>query len=515
MLLAQADTLISLKAQSLAIKKRKLDWMQKHRLYFYQPYCDEQRAFHESKAKVRALIGPNRIGKSTAGGVEDICFWLGFRPYLLPDELKSLPVEELLANYEHLPEFVKTPLHPPTKVILIVSDWDVADDIWTQGKDETAGKFKQFIPAGAIDKVEKNNMGNICSYYLKTFGSQIIVDTQKSFINDPQSFEGKQHDMAHYDEPPDRKLRVAVSRGLVDRGGYEIFTLTPLREAWIKNEIVDRAPTSNGKIEVINVVENQNPHISREGWEDYKGKLTVDEYKARAKGLWIHLEGLIYKEFEPKLSNGKEGHLVKELSREWIYNNCVVDVALDPHPRQPHAILFMATAKDGRRFIFDEIFSDTFLPDLCKLWQVKEQYVELEVGVKVIKQLPVLNRIADPLAFDEDPEDGRKWADAFADEGIFLDKASKRKEAGITATREAFKARNLFICENCTRTIFEIQNYTWDEWKYGNDRNAKEKPKDKDDHMMENMYRLILLETEYVDLRTPSKPFKLKDLAAI
>lgn len=508
---AQQTEEITLRSQLLAIKRKKLAWLEQHKLYFFRPYCEEQKGFLESKAKIRALIGPNRIGKTTAGAVRKICQWLGFAPYLLPDELKLLPIDELLRNYNSLPPECKLRKAPPTKNIIIVSDWDVADDIWTVGEGDNAGKLKQLIPAGAIARIEKNNMGNICVYHLKHFGSQLILDTQKSFINDPQSFEGKQHDNALYDEPPHRLLRVAVARGLADSAGEEDFTLTPLREPWIKNEIVDKAPTSNGEIEVFSVNENRNPHISREGWNTYVAKLNVDEVKSRAEGQWIHLQGLVYKEFIPRLANDfvTPGHLVKEINKKWIYENCVVDIALDPHPRQPHAILFIATSKDGRRFIFDEVFSDVHLADLCSAWKTKEMFVQ---GGQVL-QLPVLNRIADPLAFDEDPEDGRKWADAFADEGIILDKASKRKEAGITATREAFKNRTLFITENCTRTIFEIQNYTWDEWKYTQDRNQKEKPKDKDDHMMENMYRLILLDTTYVDLRKPSRAFKLREYA--
>lgn len=523
MLLAPASEELHLRRQLLDIKQRKLAWMQQHRLYFFSPYCEEQRQFFASKAKVRLLVGPNRIGKTTCGAVEDISFCLGFRPWMLPEDLKTCPISELMEGYNSLPAECKTPFRPPVKWLVVVADWDIADDIWTTGTDDSAGKMKLYIPAGAIDgNPVKNNMGNICGYHFIN-GSQLMFETQKSFINDPQSFEGPNNDGVHYDEPPDRRMRVAIGRGLVDRGGYEIFTLTPLTEPWIKNEIADRAPASGGKIEVFGFSENRNPYISAEAWDDYVGTLNEDEKAARARGEWIHLKGLIYKEFIPKLAKDG-GHIVPPLDPKWLYENCVVDEALDPHPRQPHAVLFMATAKDGRRFIFDEIFSDSFLPELCKLWKAKELTVAdnfvKPANVVVIEGrkfvvLPVLNRISDPLAFDPDPEDGRMWADAFADEGIFLDKASKRKEAGISATRQAFKDKTLFICSNCTRTLFEIQNYTWDEWKYSSDRNVKEKPKDKDDHMMENMYRLILLDTRYVDMRVPSKAFKVKDLAEI
>ncbi len=40
-----------------------------------------------------------------------------------------------------------------------------------------------------------------------------------------------------YDEPPPRPHYIATSRGLIDNNGWSIFTLTPLKEAWIMDEL--------------------------------------------------------------------------------------------------------------------------------------------------------------------------------------------------------------------------------------------------------------------------------------
>ena len=49
------------------------------------------------------------------------------------------------------------------------------------------------------------------------------------------------------------------------------------------------------------------------------------------------------------------------------------------------------------------------------------------------------------------------------------------------------KQPSLYIFDDLIRTIFEIEGYMWDK--------ETQKPMDKDDHMMENLYRLTLLDT--------------------
>src|SRR5271157_4051483 len=80
------------------LQKLQKSWLQQHRIYFYRPKGN-QPAFHSSLAHVRLAFGTNRSGKTTAGVVEDIAFALGFRPWLLPERWKQLPISELIARY--------------------------------------------------------------------------------------------------------------------------------------------------------------------------------------------------------------------------------------------------------------------------------------------------------------------------------------------------------------------------------------------------------------------------------
>jgi hypothetical protein len=92
--------------------------------------------------------------------------------------------------------------------------------------------------------------------------------------------------------------------------------------------------------------------------------------------------------------------------------------------------------------------------------------------------------------------------------GIPLDFGSKDLSGGILLMQEAFMSRNripsLFICENCTRAIWELQRYTWSEWSpgTGSTKGEKNKPVDRDDHEIECTRRLVQLPVRHVPPRS-------------
>lgn len=496
--------LVAAKQRLLELKKKQLAWAKAHRCYFYVP-MPEQARYHASKAHTRLVIGTNRSGKTTAGALDDIAFALGFYPWLLPEELKSEPIKHLIEYRHQLPELCLTPFKPPVRILIIVSDWDTADSIWTEGTDESAGKLALYVPHGAIDgRPEKNNMGNICGYPIIN-GSLIRLDTEASFINDPQSFEGKVWHKVHYDEPPNRRLRVACARGLVDTHGYEDFTMTPLTEPWIKSELADKSETDKS-IETFFLHAKDNPHISKEGWQDFISKLHDDEYAARAEGEWLYVRGLVYKDFKAK--KYPDGHIIDPLTDEWVWKNGTVYSAIDPHARTPHAWMGLVADKEGRLIVWKEIFKHCLINELCDLIKVRLSFTNLKKdGLKEQLMHPVMRWLCDPIAFIEDPVEKKRWADEFFSNDIPVEEASKRRDQGILDVTAALRDKRLLVCSDCPETIREFQSYVWDEF-VDPDRNKKEKPKDKDDHMMENLYRLLIAFPVYVDLHHPQKPIK-------
>jgi len=96
--------------------------------------------------------------------------------------------------------------------------------------------------------------------------------------------------------------------------------------------------------------------------------------------------------------------------------------------------------------------------------------------------------LCEPAAWNEDRESGYSYADKLWECGIPVERASKEKTHGIIQTQEMFgrtghQGENLvFVHENCGRFRFEIKNYVYDK---------ENKAVDKDDHLMECMYRLV------------------------
>jgi len=81
--------------------------------------------------------------------------------------------------------------------------------------------------------------------------------------------------------------------------------------------------------------------------------------------------------------------------------------------------------------------------------------------------------------------------------------AKKRRVPASRVVQEALMGINrmpsLFVFPHCERTIYEFGHYIWDDWRRGaaKERTAKQKPRSKDDHMLENLRRLLLLPAEY------------------
>jgi hypothetical protein len=110
-----------------------------------------------------------------------------------------------------------------------------------------------------------------------------------------------------------------------------------------------------------------------------------------------------------------------------------------------------------------------------------------------------VNRIViDPLAKGDsnNPQSVyEKVASILLNKGYVLEVATKDKAQGILEVKKHLMGPNkkpsIFFFNDLIRTIFEIEGYMWDE--------ETQKCVDKDDHMLENLYRILLLNTKWVE----------------
>ena len=450
--------LLALRERNLL--QQRLRIKQENGLAFYEPF-DKQDAFHKAaSAKHRMVRSGNRFGKSTMGCAEDLSWMLGERPwYAKGDSARTSGIPQR-----------------PNKGLVITTDWDKVNEIWTsqRGQGTSVGKIWQFAPRGYIKHTKRNHSGAI-EELVGANGSILRFDTVESFKKNPQGSESSDWDFLHIDEPCPEGMYKANARGLIDRGGSDWFTLTPLSEGWINDMFFPRPGEPRvfreGTVWAMQGNTEDNPHNTAQAIEDFKALLTPDEAECRLRGLPLELSGLVYKTFR------YDKHVLQSLPTGWSDFNTppkdyILYCAIDTHPQTPMAVLFVAVSPLGQRFIYDELWVKCGPRELAQLILFKLKGYSYGIPK------------CEPAAWISDPMTNSCFAEEMGKEGLFVDPASKGKSFGITKMGTEFKKENnIFVAPNLTRFLFEIHRYCFDK---------ENKPQDKDDHMMENMYRIFI-----------------------
>lgn len=435
-------------------------------ILFYRPHA-KQDAFHRSTEKRRAYFSGNRGGKSTANGAETAAWALGERLWYPEGDP---------ARTSGIPLF-------PTRQLIITTDWDKVDEIWTTQKGTPPGKIWRFLPKSSIVSTKRNHSGAIelIEVRHKSGGTSLIrFDTEEAFKRNPQGSESSDWDRIAVDEPITIEQWKAASRGLIDRGGQGDFTLTPLREMWIYDyfygdgaALAKDAQAVEGRFAIRGSIFD-NPHLSQAAIAEYERDLTEDEKQARLHGIPLELSGLVYKEFQ------REKHVLKDLPlgwRDWHLPGpgWILHARVDPHPQTPHAVLFTAVGENQIPIVCHEIWIPC---DAEALAHAIQAYVR-ETGC-FLADIKV-----DPAAWIKDAVTRQtSIGEVLSKSGLLVSPASKDKTNGILNMRSVLKAeRGVRFVPTLRRTLWEISRYCYDD---------ENKPVDKDDHMMENLYRMFI-----------------------
>ena len=447
----------------------------KNGLAYYVPHR-KQALFHSlGDFKFRYLRTGNRFGKSDCGAAEDCAFALGERMWLP----KTDPL-----RYAGIPQH-------SVKLLLICTNWSKADEIFTNRSEGTSqGKLFKFLPQESIVDVENDHGGHTCKITVRSIWgglSTISLDTVASFQQNPLKAESSDWDAVHVDEPIPRDMWVGVSRGLQDRNGKAWFTCTPLTEPWIndlfhatkRDKLSQEEPNVHGHYVTLLGRSSDNPYTNEEGRAIFNAGLTAAELAARSEGIPLEQTGMVYDEFDD------DKHVFSTTPADWTDvnhppKNYTIRFALDPHPSTPHAMLFAATSPTGRVYLFNEIF------DPCDAEQLARQFHEVTDGYFVA------GGIADPSAYILAPNTKRSMADDLMEHGVFFEKGPKDPSRGILAVRTALaRPGYINVAHNLKEFLYEIDRYVWDPKR-------PNRARDKDDHMMENFYRLVLTDLSFI-----------------
>ena len=223
---------------------------------------------------------------------------------------------------------------------------------------------------------------------------------------------------------------------------------------------------------------------------------TEEDKQARVYGKFQHLTGLVFKIFNPKI------HIIKPfLPRP---SDFMVIERLDPHPRNPDAVMWVAIDVKGRKFVVDELFE--------KFSSVEEMAFKIK---KTGSQYRIVQRQADPSAWTPASSERSDvtLASRLNDLGLHYNMASKQRTMGIQLIQDAlfYQANEvngvyqytqepmLYVFDTCVRTIWEFEHWQYNEYsgKGADKKDVSEKPQDKDDHMMENLGRCLLDEPSF------------------
>ena len=385
-------------------------------------------------------------------------------------------------TFEHLRARLQTPedparlsFKPPLKIRIFGEKTDTLAEVQNP-------KLKKFIAPEWLALTKKGQTG-VIEHYLFTNGSQIDLLT---YQQEPASMEGWDGHVVLFDEPPPRPIYIANVRGLVDHKGIALFSMTPLKEPWIADEVVNNPDPGFFSITASSY---DNPHIERSALDAFFSKLTDEELETRRDGKFLHLQGLVFKEFQ------KQTHVVAPFKPGREYT---VYAAIDNHPRTEQAVLFVAVDRHDRVFAFKEIFKHGTPEDVAR-WVVDfhDDVHPVEMCLIDRSSQGDTNRGSSTYEIIEE---------RLARAGIPLDFGSKDLSSGIQIVRDYLKSANgvasVFVTEDCTRLIWELQRYRWAEWRAGADKSQRtpmNKPVDADDHLIENLRRLLQLPSRFVD----------------
>jgi len=336
----------------------------------------------------------------------------------------------------------------------------------------------------SVISIEKAGLANVYD---------ISVENEHSFICN-----GLRVSNCWIDEPCPHNIYMAtIARG---RLGMIIFlTMTPLSySAWIKDEIFDKRDGKN--IEYItatvwdNCVEMEGTRgiLTKDNIEKMISQYPIDEREARIEGKFGHLLGRVHKKFDRRI------HTIRPFSIK--YDDFVVVMAHDTHPRVGDHISWVAIDRKGTKYVIDEMEITGLDHEMAANIKAKE------VGWRVI------DRLLDPSGWNEDKRTLEKtFAERMYDEGIEYKPGSKHLNEGIRRTNTALdyeerggiliRQPELYFFNTCEGHIKQFENYVWDEWQGRNvdSKDPKGQPKDKNDHYPENIHRILLENYQFIE----------------
>ncbi len=435
-------------------------------LLAYTPHS-KQKLFHESRQQVKAFLGGNRSGKTTAG---------------ILDDLIQAVDEDCLP--EHLKPYKRW--DPPFHCRIIVPDFtSTLEGVIFQKLREWAPKDQ--LAGDEFDKAydksrRKLNLKNGSSFDFLTFEQDL------------DKFGGAALHRVHYDEEPPHDIRRESMMRLIDYGGDEVFTMTPLHgmswmydhiwEPWTKNELPEAT--------LVLVDMDDNPYLDTETKRRALEGLSREERQARKSGRFVHFHGMIYEDFS------RNEHVIPERqAKDQIPPGARVYVGIDPGMRHMAAVIWTYLNNEDVMVVFDELALQGYtVKQVARaIKEVNMKYGQVTEKGDIVPLQPDWY-VIDPSARNIVHQTGRSDQMEFTDNGIVTILGQNSVTAGINRVKERLQARRLLVTANCQNLIDQFRKYRWATPNRSED-DPKEKPVKSDDHLLDAL-RYVVSSRPYI-----------------
>lgn len=417
----------------------------------YQPH-EKQVTFHRSHEPLKAFLGGNRSGKTTAGILDDL---------IQAVDRDCLP--------EHLVAYKKW--EPPFYCRVIVPDFTATmEGVIFQKLREWCPKDQ--LVGGRFDKAYDKTLRKLS---LKN-GSFFDFLT---FEQDLDKFGGAAKHRIHYDEEPPAAIRRESMMRLIDYGGDELFTMTPLQGmSWMYDDIWEPFVKGNlAEATVILVDMDDNPHLDEKTKKRALAGLSSEERQARKSGRFVHFAGMIYDEFT------RNRHVVPEHE---LPDDVRVFVGIDPGMRHMAAVVWAYLTTDDRLVVFDELgLQGHTVKQVCeKIHLVNMKHTRHGMALRPDYY------VIDPSARNVNHQTGRSDQMEYTEHGIVTICGQNSVTAGINRVKERLQSGRLLIAANCDTTIDQFRKYRWAK-ATRSEHDPKETPVKKDDHLLDALRYVV------------------------
>jgi phage terminase large subunit-like protein len=448
-------------------------------LLAYVPHR-KQVVFHGSNEPLKVFLGGNRSGKTTAGICDDVI--QAVDRDCLPESLRAFKKWDA-------PFYCRIIVPDFTSTLEGVIFQKLRE--WTPRAQLVGGGFDK-----AYDKARRRLHFENGSWF-----------DFLTFEQDLDKFGGAALHRVHYDEEPPAAIRRESTMRLIDYGGDELFTMTPLQGmSWMYDAIWE--PWTKGRLDEATVVlvdMDDNPHLDERTKRRALAGLSHEERQARKSGRFVHFAGMIYDDFS------RNEHVVPEVSE--LPRDVRVFVGIDPGMRHMAAVLWVYLTADDRMVVFDELaLQGHTVKQVAEAIHLRNQRWGREIDGRIVPLQPAWY-VIDPAARNVVHQTGRSDQMEFTDHGIVTILGQNSVTAGINRVKERLQAHRLVVAANCQTMIDQFRKYRWAS-PSRTESDPKEKPVKSDDHLLDALRYVVMSRPAAPELEETSEQLSPLERAA-